>query len=79
VGILKIIKEYFPDKNDKTGKFVSIMVRSHKNFKLPVSLDDIKKHNLLKHLSLLKQSRLSVMTIDLKSWKIICKMGRISM
>ena len=79
VGIVKIIKEYFPDKNDKTGKFVSVIVRSHKNFKLPVSLDNIKKHRSLGHLSLLKQSRLSVMMIDLKSWKIICKMGRISM
>jgi len=79
VGIVKIIREYFPDKNDKTGKFVSIMVRFHKNFKLPVSLDNIKKHNLLRHLPLLKQSRLSVMMIDLKSWKIICKMGKISM
>ena len=77
VGIVKIIKEYFPDKNDKTGKFVSIIVRSHKNFKLPVSLDNIKKHKLLGHLSLLKQSRLSVMMIDSKSWKIICKMGKI--
>ena len=79
VGIVKIIKEYFPDKNDKTGKFVSIMVQSHKNFKLPVSLDNIKKHRFLGHLPLLKQSRLSVMIIDSKSWKIICKMGRISM
>ena len=52
---------------------------SHKSFKLPVSLDNIKKHRLLEHLPLLKQSRLSVMIIDSKSWKIICKMGRISM
>jgi len=79
VGIVKIIKEYFPDKSDKTGKFVSIMVRSHRSFKLPVSLDNIKRYRFLRHLPLLKQSRLSVMMIDLKSWKIICKMGRISM
>ena len=78
LGIVKIIKEYFPDKNDKTGKFVSIMVRSHKNFKLPVSLNNIRKHSPLRHLPLLKQSRLSVMMIDLKSWKIICKMGKIN-
>ena len=77
VGIAKIIKEFFPDKNDKTGKFGSIMVRSHKSFKVPVSLNDIKNHGLLGHLALLKQSRLSVMAIDSKSWKIICKMGKI--
>jgi len=77
VGIGKIIKKFFPDKNDKTGKFGSIMVRSHKSLLAPVSLNDIKNHSLLGHLSLLKQSRLSVMPIDSKSWKIICKMGKI--
>ena len=77
VGIVKVVKEHFLDRNDKTGKFVSIMVRSHKKLKIPVSLNDIKKHSLLKHLSLIKQSRLSVMNIDSKSWKIICRMGKI--
>ena len=78
VGIVKITKEFFPDKSDKTGKFVSIMVRSYKSFKSYVSLNDIKKHSLLKHLPILKQSRLSVMMIDSKSWKVICKMGKIN-
>ncbi len=77
VGIAKVIKEFFPDKNDITGKFGSIMVQSHKSFKVSVSLNDIKNHSLLRHLVLLKQSRLSVMPIDSKSWKIICKMGKI--
>ena len=77
VGIGKVIKEFFLDKNDKTGKFGSIMVQSHKNFKAPVSLNDIKNHSLLGHLPLIKQSRLSVMPIDSKSWKIICKMGKV--
>ncbi len=78
IGIVKVIKEYFPDKNDKKQNFGSIMVRSNKKFKLPVNLKDIKKHRLLRHLPLIKQSRLSVMKIDSKSWKIICKMGKIN-
>tara|TARA_B100000945_G_scaffold309736_1_gene300888 strand:- start:944 stop:1363 length:420 start_codon:yes stop_codon:yes gene_type:complete len=78
IGTVKVIKEYFPDKNDITQNFGSIMVRSYKKFKLPVLLKDIKKHRLLRHLPLIKQSRLSVMNIDSKSWKIICKMGRIN-
>ena len=78
MGIVKVIKEHFPDKKDKTGEFVSIMVQSYKKFKCPVSLNDIKKHSLLRHLLLIKQSRLSVMNIDSKSWKIICKMGKIN-
>ena len=78
MGIVKVIKEHFPDKKDRTGEFVSIMVQSYKKFKLPVALKDIKKHRFLMHLSLVKQSRLSVMSIDSKSWKIICKMGKIN-
>ena len=78
IGLVKVIKDYFPDKNDKTGNFGSIMVRSYKKFKLPVLLKDIKKHSLLEHLPLVKQSRLSVMNIDSKSWKIICKIGKIN-
>ena len=54
------------------------MVRSYKSFKQPVSLNDIRNHSLLQHLPILKQSRLSVMAIDLKSWKIISKMGKIN-
>mgnify|MGYP001168142231 FL=1 len=78
VGVVEVTKEYFNEKNDRTGKFVSIMVRSLKKFKLPVYLNDIKKHRFLRHLPLVKQSRLSVMGIDSKSWKIICKMGKIN-
>ncbi len=78
IGLVKVTKEYFPDKKDKTGNFGSIMVRSYKKLKLPVLLKDIKKHRLLAHLSLIKQSRLSVISMDSKSWKIICKMGKIN-
>ena len=77
VGIVEVIKEHFPEKNETTGKFVSIMVRTYLELKLPVLLNDIKKHSLLGHLPLIKQSRLPVMNIDVKSWKIICKMGKI--
>ncbi len=78
IGIVKVTKKYFPDKSDISQNFGSIMVRSHKKFKSTVSLKDIKKHRLLGHLSLIKQSRLSVVNIDSKSWKIICKMGKIN-
>ena len=78
VGIVKISKEYFTDKTDKNGKFVSIMVQFYKSLEIPVSLNDIKKHSLLQNLQLLKQSRLSVMSIDSKSWKVICNMGKMN-
>jgi len=77
IGIAKVVKEYFPEKNDITQNFGSIMVRYHKKFKVSVSLNDMKNHRFLRHLSLFKQPRLSVVPIDSKSWKIICKMGKV--
>ena len=78
VGIVKVIKEFFIDPTDKEKKFVAVKVKFNKKLKSTVSLENIKKHKSLKDLALIKQSRLSVMPIDFKSWKIILKMGSIS-
>ena len=77
VGIVEVIKEAFPDVTDKKNKFVAVQVKFKKKLKKSVSLEEIKNNNDLSHLSLIKQSRLSVMPIDSKSWKILNKMGRI--
>ncbi len=76
VGIVRVIKEAYPDPTDKTKKFVAIQVRFEKKLEHPVSLESIKKTKELKDLALIKQSRLSVMPIDTKHWKIILNMGR---
>ena len=78
VAIVEVIREAFIDPSDKKKKFLAIKVRFKKRFKKPVSLKNIKKNNSLKHLLLIKQSRLSVMPIDTKTWKIILKMGNIT-
>ena len=78
VGIVKVIKTSFIDPTDKKKKFVAVRVRFNKMFKKPVSLKSIKKNKDLRHLSLIKQSRLSVMPIDSKSWKIVNKMSNIN-
>ena len=77
VGIVEIIKESFIDKTDKDGRFVAVQVKYKEKLKKTVTLDEIKKIKNLAHLSLIKQSRLSVMPIDSKSWKILYKMGSI--
>ena len=77
VGIVKVIKTAFIDPTDNEKKFVAIKVKFKKRLKKPVSLEKIKKNSTLNHLPLIKQSRLSVMSIDSKSWKIIYKMGKI--
>ena len=77
VGIVKVIKTAFLDPTDKKKLFFAIKVSFVKRLKNPVSLEKIKKHKTLKNLALIKQSRLSVMPIDTKSWKIILKIGSI--
>ena len=77
VGIVEVIKEAYLDKTDETGRFVAITVKFIKKLKTPVKLENIKKIKELSHLSLIKQSRLSVMPIDSKSWKILNNMVKI--
>ena len=77
IGIVKVIKEYHPDPTDKTNRFGMVTVAAVKPLKNRVNLDQIKDDKRLNHLALVKQSRLSVMPIDLKSWKIICNLGGI--
>ena len=77
VGIIKVIKSAFVDKTDPKKRFVAVQVRFVKKLKKPVSLEKIKKNKDISHLALIKQSRLSVMPIDYKSWKIIYKMGKV--
>ena len=77
VGIVEVIKEAFLDKTDDDGQFVAVQVKFKEKLKRGVTLEEIKKNKELSHLSLIKQSRLSVMPIDSKSWKIIYNMDRI--
>ena len=77
VGIVKVIKEHYPDPTDKSKRFVAVDVKVKLTLPSPVTLEQIKKEKKLLNLPLVKQSRLSVMPIDKKSWKIICKMGGI--
>ena len=77
VGIVEIIKTAFLDKTDKEGRFVAVQVKFKEKLKKTITLEIIKKTREINHLPLIKQSRLSVMPIDFKSWKIIYNMGRI--
>ena len=77
VGIVKVIKEAFIDPTDKQKKFVAVKIKFIEKLLSPVTLENIKKNKGLRDLALIKQSRLSVMPIDTKSWKIILKMGKI--
>ena len=72
-----MIKEAYLDKTDKSQRFVAVTVRFKKKLDKPVTLESIKNNKKLSHLSLIRQSRLSVMPIDSISWKIINNMSKI--
>ena len=78
IGIVKVVKEAYPDTTDKTNRFVMVDVSAYKKLKNPVSLESIKKDKRLKNIGLVKQARLSVMPIDSKSWMIILKMSNLN-
>ena len=75
IGIVKVIKEYYPDPTDITGRFVVVDVKATKKLKNPVSLDQIKENTKLQDIALVKQSRLSVMPLKKTEWDIIIKMS----
>ncbi len=77
VGVVEVIKEHYLDKTDKSGRFVAVTVKFLRKLKKPITLENIKKNKELSHLFLIKQSRLSVMPIDSKSWKILNNMSKI--
>ncbi len=77
VAIVEVIKTAFMDPTDKKKKFVAVKVRFKNKLQTPVTLENIKKNKDLSHLALIKQSRLSVMPVDYKSWKIINNMSKI--
>ena len=77
VGIVEVIKEFYLDKTDKNGNFVAVTVKFKNKLPKPITLENIKNNKELRHLALIKQSRLSVMPIDSKSWKIINNISKV--
>ena len=78
VGIVSIIEKYQDDPTDKTGRFGMVVVKAIKSFTKSVSLSEIKSNKKLQGISLIKQSRLSVMPITKEHWDIIIEMGETS-
>tara|TARA_B100001769_G_C21744570_1_gene408226 strand:- start:39 stop:443 length:405 start_codon:yes stop_codon:yes gene_type:complete len=76
VGIVKVVREHYPDPTDKTGRFVVVDVKATVKLNKAVSLDQIKNLNSLKDIALIRQSRLSVMPLKKKEWEEILKLSK---
>jgi len=77
VGIVEIVKEYYPDHTDESGRFGMVDVKTVGPVKTPVTLAAIKADERLKDLALVRQSRLSVVPVDAAQAKILCQMAGI--
>lgn len=75
VGIVEVVKEYYPDPSDKSGRFGMVDVKAVRPFERPVTLAEIKAEPALANLPLVRQSRLSVLPVGNDEWKRICAMG----
>ena len=75
VGIVEVVKEYYPDPTDASGRFGMVDVKALRPFKRPVSLAEIKADPRLQDIALVRQSRLSVMPVTAEEWRVICALG----
>ena len=78
VGVLEVVREYYPDPTDPSGRFGMVDVKALEPFKTPVTLQHIKRDERLDHLALVRQSRLSVMPVDATAWRLICRLGGVA-
>lgn len=76
MGVVEVVKSYYPDPSDPLGRFGMVDVKAIKPFLRVVTLKEIKEDPRLQELALVRQSRLSVMPIDVKSWNILAQMGK---
>lgn len=76
VGIVKIVKEYYPDLTDYSGRFGMVDVKAIKPLNNPVTLADVKGEPRLGDMALVRHSRLSVMPVTTDAWSLICFMGK---
>jgi len=75
VGIVEVVKEYYPDPTDASGRFGMVDVKALTALIKPVTLSDIKSQPPLADFALVRQSRLSVMPVTDDQWRLICRMA----
>lgn len=75
VGIVEVVKEYYPDPSDASGRFGMVDFKAVKPMTRPVTLAEIKAEPRLEGIALVRQSRLSVMPVSDDHWRLLCDLG----
>ena len=76
MGVAQVTRESYPDPTSDDPAWVVVDLKPIKPLKIPVNLEQVKSHPKLKEISLIKQSRLSVMPLTPSEYKIILEMGK---
>ena len=75
VGVVRVVREAYPDPTDETGRWVCVDMQTVSGFPKPVTLAEIKADPEFAELALVRMSRLSVMAVSEAHWKKLAKMG----
>ena len=75
VGVVKVVREAYPDPTDETGRWVCVDVQAGKKLKRPVTLAEIKADPQFADLLLVRMSRLSVVPVSADHWKALTALG----
>ncbi len=75
VGVVEVIRLFYPDPSDESGKFGMVDFRALKPLKKPVTLAQVKAAPELEKMSLVTSMRLSVQPVTDEEWRVVCRMG----
>ncbi len=78
VGVVEVVREYYPDPSDPTARFGMVDLRPLLPLARPVTLKQIKADPYLAEMALVRQSRLSVCPVSEAEWRQMCRLGGIA-
>lgn len=75
VGIAKVAKEHYQDPTTEDPNWVVVDLAPFKKLKNPVTLEQIKADKRLRNIGLVKQGRLSVMSMTAEEFDMILELS----
>ncbi|MFM2041899.1 MAG: hypothetical protein RLY86_475 [Pseudomonadota bacterium] len=78
VGVAEVVREYYPDPSDESGRFGMVDFRPVTPVKTPVTLKQMKADPILGEMQLIRQSRLSVCPVGDEQWAHACRLAGIT-
>lgn len=77
VGVAEVVREYYPDPSDESGRFGMVDLAPVMPVQTPVTLKQMKADPVLAEMQLIRQSRLSVCPVTDAQWRHACGLAGI--